>query len=83
MSLATLTPTLSLEGRGSGRITAALPAALLWWLLPPLHPLLQALLVVGLYGAAYLLLAAWRRLPEIAIVTDRLARLRRRQRSTQ
>jgi putative peptidoglycan lipid II flippase len=36
---------------------AALPAALLWWRLPAVSMILQALLVVGVYAAAYLLLA--------------------------
>lgn len=60
-------------------LAAATPAALLWWQLPALHPALQAVLVVGLYGTIYLVLAAWRGLPEMAIVTNRLARLRRRR----
>ncbi|HEV8578767.1 MAG TPA: murein biosynthesis integral membrane protein MurJ [Thermoanaerobaculia bacterium] len=36
---------------------AALPAALVWWLLPPLHPMIKAALVLGTYGAGYLLLS--------------------------
>jgi putative peptidoglycan lipid II flippase len=59
-------------------LVAALPAALAWWLLRPAHVLVQAAVVLGLYGAAYLGLAAWRGLPEMAVVTVRLGRLRRR-----
>jgi putative peptidoglycan lipid II flippase len=48
--------------RDLGRMTllslaAAVPAALLWWALPPLHVALQALAVVGVYALGYLLLA--------------------------
>jgi len=51
-----------LPTRETGRLLAlaagaALPAALLWWLLPPLPMVLQAILVVGGYAVAYLLLA--------------------------
>ena len=58
-------------------LLAALPAAGLWAVLPALHPIVQAALVVGLYGASYLLLAAWRQLPEMAVVSARLRRFRR------
>jgi putative peptidoglycan lipid II flippase len=48
--------------RDLGRLTllaavAAVPAALVWWALPPLHVALQALAVVGVYALGYLLLA--------------------------
>jgi putative peptidoglycan lipid II flippase len=48
--------------RDLGRMTllalaAAVPAALVWWALPPLHVALQALAVVGVYALGYLLLA--------------------------
>ncbi len=48
--------------RDLGRMTllalaAAVPAALLWWALPPLHVAIQALAVVGAYALGYLLLA--------------------------
>ena len=36
---------------------AALPGALVWWLLPPLHPMIEAALVLGTYGCSYLLLS--------------------------
>jgi putative peptidoglycan lipid II flippase len=54
---------------------AALPAALLWWLLPATSMILQALLVVGAYGAVYLLLA---KLAGMAEVEAFLGGLRRR-----
>ena len=38
-------------------LAAAVPAALVWWALPPLHVALQALAVVGVYALGYLLLA--------------------------
>ncbi|HEX6862067.1 MAG TPA: lipid II flippase MurJ, partial [Thermoanaerobaculia bacterium] len=38
-------------------LAAAVPAALVWWALPPLHVALQALAVVGVYAPGYLLLA--------------------------
>ena len=48
--------------RDLGRMTllalaAAVPAALVWWALPPLHVAVQALAVVGVYALGYLLLA--------------------------
>ncbi len=48
--------------RDLGRMTllalaAAVPAALVWWALPPLHVAIQALAVVGVYALGYLLLA--------------------------
>jgi hypothetical protein len=33
---------------------AAVPAGLLWWLLPPLPVFATALLVLGIYGVIYL-----------------------------
>jgi putative peptidoglycan lipid II flippase len=35
-------------------VGAAVPATLLWWILPPLHPALAALIVVGVYAGLYL-----------------------------
>lgn len=48
--------------RDLGRMTllalaAAVPAAVVWWALPPLHVAIQALAVVGVYALGYLLLA--------------------------
>ena len=56
-------------------LVAALPAALLWWGLPPLHPILQAAVVLGTYGAAYLLVS---RLTGVAEADAFLGGLRRR-----
>ena len=53
---------------------AAIPAALLWWLLPPFHVILRALVVVGCYGAGYLLLARFGAPEELAIWTGRFGR---------
>jgi putative peptidoglycan lipid II flippase len=39
-------------------LAAALPGAAVWWLLPPLHPILKAVIVLGVYGVSYLL-TAW------------------------
>ncbi|MFL6193917.1 MAG: murein biosynthesis integral membrane protein MurJ [Thermoanaerobaculia bacterium] len=60
-------------------LAATLPGALVWWLLPPLRPLLKAILVLGAYGAAYLLLAKLARLEE---VESFLAGVRRRRGGT-
>jgi putative peptidoglycan lipid II flippase len=54
---------------------AALPAAGLWWLLPPLHPVVEALLVVGLFAVLYLGASPWVGLSEAG---RWLGRLRRR-----
>jgi putative peptidoglycan lipid II flippase len=56
-------------------LAAALPGALVWWWLPPLHPFLEAALVLGTYGAAYLLLS---RLTGVAEADAFLGGLRRR-----
>jgi putative peptidoglycan lipid II flippase len=58
---------------------AALPAAALAWLLPPLHPALRALLVVGTYAAAYLLLAHLAGVGETRALAQRFLRRARRQ----
>jgi len=47
-------------------VAAALPGALVWWLLPPLHPIVKAALVLGTYGAGYLLLARLAGVEEVA-----------------
>jgi putative peptidoglycan lipid II flippase len=58
---------------------AALPAALVWWLLPPLHPLVKAVLVLGTYGGGYLLLSRLAGVEEVeALVGGLKRRLRRR-----
>jgi putative peptidoglycan lipid II flippase len=45
-------------GRGLGllglSLLAALPAAAAWWVLPPLHVILEAVVVLAVYAAAYL-----------------------------
>jgi hypothetical protein len=56
-------------------LAAVLPGALVWWLLPPLRPVFKAILVLGTYGAAYLVLAKLARLPEVESL---LAGVRRR-----
>jgi hypothetical protein len=38
---------------------AALPAALLWAVLPTLHVAVQSVAVLGLYGLCFLALARW------------------------
>lgn len=53
---------------------AALPATLVWWLLPPLHPALTGLAVVGTYAAAYLAGALLARFPEAESWMGRIAR---------
>jgi putative peptidoglycan lipid II flippase len=54
---------------------AALPGAAAWWLLPPLHPIVMAALVLGTYGVAYLALA---RLAGVEEVEAFVGGLRRR-----
>jgi putative peptidoglycan lipid II flippase len=54
---------------------AALPGALVWWLLPPLRPIFTALLVLGTYGLSYLILAKLARIEEVESL---LAGVRRR-----
>jgi putative peptidoglycan lipid II flippase len=44
---------------------AALPGALVWWLLPPLRPILTALPVLSAYGLSYLVLAKLARIEEV------------------
>jgi putative peptidoglycan lipid II flippase len=57
-------------------VAAAVPAALLWWILPPVHVALQGLAVVGLYGAGYLLLARLTGAEELGFWLGRFARRR-------
>jgi putative peptidoglycan lipid II flippase len=56
-------------------LAATLPGALVWWLLPPLRPLFKAVLVLGTYGASYLVAAKAARLDEVESL---LAGVRRR-----
>lgn len=56
-------------------LAAALPAALLWWLLPPLSVRLTAPLVVGVFGVAYFAIA---KLAGVEEAADFLAGARRR-----
>lgn len=56
-------------------LAAAVPGALLWWLLPPLPIMLKAAIVLGAYGLAYLLAA---RLAGVEEVEAFLGGLRRR-----
>jgi len=65
--------------RELGRMTAlaaaaAVPAAAVWWFLPPLHIALQALAVVGVYGAGYLLLGQWTGAEELGFWVGRARR---------
>jgi hypothetical protein len=57
---------------------AALPGAAVWWLLPPLPPILKAALVLGTYGASYLALAHLAGVEELeAFVSGLRRRLKR------
>lgn len=82
-ALAARLPGDFLPARETGRMlllaaVAALAAAALWWLLPPLHPMLQAVLVVGGYGVAYLLLARFMASEELGFWIGRFSRRLRR-----
>lgn len=59
-------------------VAAALPATLVWWLLPPLHPALAGAAVVGTYAAVYLAGAWLARFPEAESWLGRIARRVRR-----
>lgn len=72
-------PELALPWRGVlGQTTLALfslaPAAVLWRLLPPLHPALTTLLVVGLYAGVYLAAAQVLGISELGAWLGRRAR---------
>jgi putative peptidoglycan lipid II flippase len=59
-------------------LAAALPAALVWWLLPPLRPIVKAAVVLGIYGGGYLLLSRLAGVEEVAAIMSGLkGRLRR------
>lgn len=69
--------------RDLGRMTllalaAAVPAALVWWALPPLHVALRALAVVGVYALGYLLLARLTGAEELGFWLGRFGRRLRR-----
>jgi putative peptidoglycan lipid II flippase len=55
-------------------LVASVPAALLWWLLPPLQILFLGLLVVGTYAAVYLLLARLALPEELGVWMGRFGR---------
>lgn len=56
---------------------AVVPAAALWWWLPPLHPAVAAVLVVGVYAGVYLGAARALGLPAAEAWLGRLVRRRR------
>jgi putative peptidoglycan lipid II flippase len=59
-------------------LAAALPGALVWWLLPPLRPIFKGILVLGAYGLSYLLLAKLARVEEVeSLLAGARRRLRR------
>jgi putative peptidoglycan lipid II flippase len=73
-------PEFELPWRADARMVllaavAALPGALVWWLLPPLRPIFTALLVLSAYGLSYLVLAKLARIEEVESL---LAGVRRR-----
>jgi putative peptidoglycan lipid II flippase len=75
-------PEFELPWREDGRmillaLAATLPAALVWWLLPPLRPIFKAVVVLGIYGMSYLLLAKLAHLEEVESL---MAGVRRRLR---
>lgn len=59
-------------------VVAAVPAALVWWALPPLHVAIQALAVVGVYAMGYLLLARVTGAEELGFWLGRFGRRLRR-----
>jgi len=77
-------PEFELPWREDGRMVllalgAALPAAVVWWLLPPLSFVLKAGVVLGTYGLAYLLLCRLAGVEEVeAFVGGLRRRLKRR-----
>jgi putative peptidoglycan lipid II flippase len=67
-------------GRMAGlAVAAAVPGTLLWWLLPRLHPLPLAVLVLGAFTSLYLGGAALARFPEMDSWLGRLGRRFRRR----
>jgi putative peptidoglycan lipid II flippase len=58
---------------------AALPAAVVWWLLPPLSMIFRAAVVLGLYGLTYLLICRQAGVEEVeSFVSGLRRRLKRR-----
>ncbi len=68
----------ALARMGATAVGAAILATLLWWLLPPLHPALAALCVVGVYAGLYLGAARLFAFPELDSWLGRLLRRFRR-----
>ncbi len=60
-------------------LAATLPAALLWWFLPPWPILASGPVILGVFASGYLLLAWWLDLPELRTWTGRLSGRFRRQ----
>jgi putative peptidoglycan lipid II flippase len=69
-------PGRALVRMGGLALAAALPATLLWRLLPALHPALVGLAVIGAFAGVYLGGAALARFPEIEPWVGRLRRRR-------
>ncbi len=76
-------PEFELPWREDGRMVlialgAAVPAAGVWWLLPPLPIILKALIVLGTYGLTYLLICRLAGVEEVeAFVSGLRRRLKR------
>lgn len=71
-------PWLELFKMGGLATLAAAPAAALWWVLPPWHVALAALVVVGAYGIVYLVAAQLLRMEEAEAWTGQfLSRFRK------
>ncbi|HEX7180281.1 MAG TPA: murein biosynthesis integral membrane protein MurJ [Thermoanaerobaculia bacterium] len=82
-SLARAVPDPFFPSREVGRMlllagAAALLGGLVWAVLPPVHVAVRALLVVGAYAAAYLLLARWLAAEELGFWLGRFGRRLRR-----
>ncbi len=72
-------PLGTLGGMLGVAVVATLPAAAIAWALPPLHPALRALLVIGSYAAVYLVLAHLAGVGETQALAQRFLRRARRQ----
>jgi len=80
----TLNSRIGRTGLGIGYVTrlwiSAAAAAAAGWvvklLIPPMHPALAALLILGAFGLVFIGMTAAFRVPETSIVIDRLRRLR-------
>jgi len=68
----------ALARQGATALGSAAAATLVWWALPPLHPALVALCVIGVYAGLYLGAAWWLHFPELDAWLGRLARRFRR-----